>query len=186
MEVIRAVPGVRSRLPVSTTIEEARASLHLARLNFRRDLAAGGKGLQDVLVPLLRPDAPESYATIACRLAKADGQKTRVHLAYYLEIPRHLPLNSPLAEEEQAAAYALAAAEKLVRREGLTAMTHVARTRDTGDEIVSQAAAIPANLVILSFAAASEMQDDFTHRVARVVMDRAPCEVILNKLARSG
>jgi anti-anti-sigma regulatory factor len=84
MEILQGVPGVRSRLPISATIEEARASLHLARTNAGRGLESGGRALQDILVPLLRADNPETATMLACRLAKAEGQKTRVHLAYFL------------------------------------------------------------------------------------------------------
>jgi anti-anti-sigma regulatory factor len=143
MDVVKSVPGVRSRLPISDTIEAARASLHLAR---------------------------------------ADGQKTRVHLAYFLEVPRQMPINAPLPEQESLARATLEAAEKWVRREGLTAVAHVARTRDAGDEIVHLAGVVHANIIILATAAEGEPCEDFLTRIAKVVLDRAPCEVILNKL----
>lgn len=184
MEVIRAVPGVRSRLPISATVEEARASLRLARPS--AGLEAGGRALQDILVPLLRADTPETTTMLACRLAKADGQKTRVHLAYFLEVPRHLPLSAPLPEDERVAAGTLEAADIWVRREGLTAVTHVARTRDAGEEIVQLAGTVHANMIVLSLAAEGDAVDDFTRQVAHTVLDRAPCEVILNKLRPSG
>jgi hypothetical protein len=145
-------------------------------------MEAGGRQLQDVLVPLMQADTPETATMLACRLAKADGQKARVHLAYFLEVPRQLPLNAPLPEEEMAAAQTLEAAEKWVRREGLTAVTHVARTRDTGEEIVHQAGVVHANMVVLSIPPEGDTPDDFTRRIAHTVLDRAPCEVILNKM----
>ena len=114
MEVIRAVPGVRSRLPVAATIEEARASLSLSRPGGGR-ATAGGDAPQSILVPLLRPDDPHAAAALACRLARADTtHKSRLHLVYVLEVPRHLPLAAPLPEEEaEAPAGRLAAADPL-------------------------------------------------------------------------
>jgi anti-anti-sigma regulatory factor len=182
MDVVKSVPGVRSRLPISDTIEAARASLHLARAGAHRDTGTGGRQLQDILVPLMQADTPETATMLACRLARADGQKTRVHLAYFLEVPRQMPINAPLPEQESLARATLEAAEKWVRREGLTAVAHVARTRDAGDEIVHLAGVVHANIIILATAAEGEPCEDFLTRIAKVVLDRAPCEVILNKL----
>ncbi len=99
MEVIRAVPGVRSRLPVTATLEEARASLNLGGPGIAR-ATVGNRPPPEILVPFLSPHNAEAATALACRLAKADtgaGQKARLHLAYVLEVPRNLPLTSPLA-----------------------------------------------------------------------------------------
>ncbi len=185
MDVVRAVPGVRSRLPVTATLEEARASLKLSGPNGTR--ATGGANTpQNILVPLLRPDHTDAASTLACRLAKAaskaDGsQKSRLHVAYILEVPRHLPLTAPLPEEEALASRALAAAA--ARCEGVTAEPVVTRTRDAGEEIVSQATALEASLIVLAYQPSDDPDDTFMQRVTRTVIDRAPCEVILNKQA---
>lgn len=185
MEVVRTVPGVRSRLPIAATLEEARASLRLARTGAGRGAETGGRALQDILVPLLRTDATETATMLACRLARAGGQKTHLHLAYIFEVPRQLPLNAPLPEEETEAAKTLEAAERWVRSEGLKPVTHVTRTRDLGEEIVHQAGLLHANIIVLSCGEAGEACEEFMTRVARPVLDHAPCEVILNKLPSS-
>ncbi len=182
MDVIKATPGVRSRLPIADTLAEARASLRLATAGASSTAAAGRRALQDILVPLLRADTPETVAMLACRLARADGQGTRVHLAYILEVSRQLPLTAPLPEEETVASQTLDAAEKWVRGEGLTAVTHVMRARDAGEEIVRQAELLHANVIVLSRTDSSHIGEDDMSRVARMVLDRAPCEVILNRL----
>ena len=181
MEGLRAVPGIRSRLPIAATIEEARSSLRLARPG----ALPGGKSrrpLQDILVPLLRSDTPETSTLLACRLAKADGHTTRLHLAYILEVSRQLPLAAPLPEEEAIASRSLEAAEAWVHREGLHAVPHVLRARDAGEEIVHQASLLNASIIILSRCPSSGSEDEFMTRITRTVMERAPCEVILNKL----
>ncbi len=188
LESIRAVPGVRSRLPVTATLEEARASLKLCGANGTR--ANGGANTpQNILVPLLRPDHTEAASALACRLAKAASgvrtQKSRLHLAYILEVPRHLPLTAPLPEEEARASQALAAATDAARCEGVTANPIVTRTRDAGEEIVAQAAALEASLIVLAYQNSDDPADTLMQRVSRTVIDRAPCEVILNKQAAS-
>jgi hypothetical protein len=165
MEVLRSVPGVRSRLPISDTLEEARASLRLTGAALVRQAYT-----------------PDLTTMLACRLAGADGRKARIHLAYILEVPRQLPLNAPLPEAESAAEKTLASAEKWVRADGLLPVTHVARTRDAGEEIVHQAVLLHANVIVLNCGVSGEACQEFMNRVARPVLNHAPCEVILNKL----
>lgn len=182
MEVVRVVPGVRSRLPIAETLEAARNSLRLARTGSGQAQDSGvGRVLQDILVPLLQGDTPETATILACHLGRASGQKTQIHLAYIFEVPRQLPLNAPLPEEEIQASETLAAAENWVRREGLLPLAHVARARDVGDEIVHQAGLLKANIIVLSCGAAGQSSEDFMARVGRPVLDHAPCEVILSK-----
>ena len=183
MEVIRAVPGVRSRLPVAASIEEARASLSLSKPGTGR-ATVGGTAPQTILVPLLRPDDPQAASGLACRLARADAaHKSRLHLAYVLEVPRHLPLAAPLPEEEAAAARTLDAAAACARSQGVTVELHVTRARDAGEEIVQQAASLGASLIVLTYLPSGDPSDTLMERVTRTIIDRAPCEVVLNKQA---
>ncbi len=181
MEVVRAVPGVRSRLPVAATVEEARASLNLCGPGGSRAVA-GSNAPQNILVPLLRPDNPQAASGLACRLARADpAHKSRLHLAYVLEVPRHLPLAAPLPEEEAAAARTLEMAASAVRGEGVTAEPQVTRARDAGEEIVHQAEVLSASLIVLAYLPSGDPSDTLMARVTRTILDRAPCEVVLNK-----
>ena len=180
MDVIRAVPGVRSRLPVAATIEEARASLNLSKPGGGR--ATSGEAPQSILVPLLRPDDPHAAAALACRLARADPtHKSRLHLVYVLEVPRHLPLAAPLPEEEAEAAKTLAAATHCIQGMGVTVEPRVTRARDAGEEIVTQAASLGASLIVLTYLPSDDPSDTLMTRVTRTVLDRAPCEVVLDK-----
>ena len=184
MEAIRAVPGVRSRLPVAGSLDEGRASLALFRSGAVRP-SGRGRTLQNILVPLLRADNPETTATLACRLAKPEGQTANLHLTYILEVPRHLPLNAPLPEEEATAGGVLDAVEAWVRAQGLTPVPHVRRARDAGEEIVHQAEELGVNIIVLAYAHTSDSDDEPIRRVVRTVLDRAPCEVVLNKVPAS-
>ena len=183
VECTRSVPGVRSRLPVTATLEEARASLKLSGPGGSR-ATSGSNAPQNILVPFLRPDNPEAAGALACKLAKADAsQKPRLHLAYVLEVPRHLPLAAPLPEEEAEASRTLELAAGAARCEGVTADKHVTRTRDAGEEIVQQAKVLEASLIVLTYLPSDDPSDDLMKRVTRTVLERAPCEVVLNKQA---
>lgn len=182
METIRAVPGVRSRLPIAETIEDARKSLSLAGSR-RIQQQSSRRQLQDVVVPLIGNTAPETATALACRLAKSDDQKPRIHLVYVLEVPRVLTLTAPLPEEEAVASRIIEGAEAIVRREGLTPVTYVNRARDAGDEIVHQAQQIGANIIVLAYLPSDQTDSDIMERVAAALLGHAPCEVILNKVA---
>lgn len=179
LATLKAIPGLRSRLPTAATLEEARASLHTphstAVQNSRRPL-------HDILVPILN-DVPSNHAiALACRIAKADGLKACIHLAYILEVPRALPLTAPLPEEEARACALLDTAEKLVKREGLNSSPKVCRGRDAGEEIVNQSQTLSANMIVLSYQQQAGVSDDLLIKVGRTVLDRSNCEVILNKV----
>ena len=180
MECIRSTPGVRSRLPVTATLEEARASLKLSGPGGLR--ASTGSRPRNILVPFLSPDRPEAAGALACRLAKADpSQKSSLHLTYILEVPRHLPLSAPLPEEEAAATRTLDAAAAAVRCEGVLGEPRVTRARDAGEEIVHQAETLGASVIVLAYRPSDDPSDTLMERVTRTVLDRAPCEVVLNK-----
>ena len=180
MDVVKTVPGVRSRLPIAATLEEARASLSLARSTAAPPGPAGARAIQSILVPLLRGDGSDAIS-LACLLAKGNRDKARLHLAYVLEVPRHLPLTAPLPEEEAAAARALETAEKAIRREGLTVTPHVRRARDAGEDIVLHAEELAVGLIVLAYLPVEDPADDLMRRAVRTVFERAPCEVVLNK-----
>jgi nucleotide-binding universal stress UspA family protein len=180
MAAVRAVPGLRSRLPVASSMEAARASLALFRPGTVPETGRR-RTLQNILVPLLGTDDPATAATLACRLAKPDGDAAHLHLAYILEVPRHLPLTAPLPEEEAQAGLILDAAEKWVRKQNLTPIPHVRRARDAGEEIVHQAEQLGANMIVLAYAPTG-VPDDPMLRTLRTLLDRAPCEVVLNKV----
>ena len=135
-------------------------------------------------MPLLGTDRPEAVGALASRLAKAEpGQKSRLHLSYVLEVPRHLPLTAPLPEEEAEAARTLSAAAAAAQGEGITAEQVVTRARDAGEEIVNQAEVLSASLIVLAYLPSEDPSDTFMARVSRTVLERAPCEVVLNKQA---
>lgn len=179
METIRAVPGVRSRLPIAETIDDARSSL-LLDVSKRGKPVAGRRQLQDIVVPLIGDHSPVTATALACRLARSEAQKPRIHLIYVLEVPRILTLTAPLPEEEGVASRIMEGAEAIVRREGLMAVTYVSRARDAGEEIVQQAREVGANIIVLAYEPDGE--GDIMDRVAKTLISRAHCEVILNKM----
>jgi len=57
----------------------------------------------------------------------------------------------------------------------------VTRARDAGEEIITQASALSASLIVLGYQPGDDPDDNRMKQITRIVFDRAPCEVILNK-----
>jgi nucleotide-binding universal stress UspA family protein len=120
LEIGKTVPGVRSQLPIASTVEEARSSLELGELTPRR-----GKARVAAVVPIVGNWRRAVYFAdkLAC------GENCEVHLVDLIKVPRTLPLGSPLPEREAAGQARLEEAQGLVRKTGLKSFSHVERVR---------------------------------------------------------
>ncbi|HEY3266157.1 MAG TPA: universal stress protein [Armatimonadota bacterium] len=172
LATLKTVPGLRSRLPISANVDEARRSMQISGTT---DVTtAGGRG---ILVPLLFPAAAEHAASTACRLGRE--AKSDIHLAYLLSVPRTMPLNTPLPEEEARAQALLDACEAVVKRYGLRAFRHIQRSRDRNEAVLHLVEALKISTLILSRPPdADRGGEDPTETVLR----RAQCEVIIDQM----
>jgi nucleotide-binding universal stress UspA family protein/anti-anti-sigma regulatory factor len=183
VQAVRQVPGIRSQLPIAESVEDARKSLHFEGTRRAAPQAPARRALSDILVPLIGDVSPDLATLLARHLANAEGNKVRIHLVSVLEVPRVLPLNAPLPDEEEAASLLMEGALAIMRKEGVTAVTHVTRARDAGDEIVNQARELNANMIVLAYAPMADVVDETGARVIGTLMSHAPCEVVINRAA---
>ena len=148
LAVCNMVPGVRSQLPIAESVEAARASLRV----HHRPLAPStvidpARRCASILVPLLA-DLDLTYgATLAARLTRAS--KGEVHLVYFLEVARTLPLNAPLPDAEKQAQDTLLLAVPLARQYNVTAAEHVERVRDATEGILAAVKTLQADTIVL-------------------------------------
>ena len=183
LAVCNTVPGVRSQLPIAESVEAARASL---RVHHRPlgPTAVGDPARRgaSILVPLLA-DLDLTYgATLAARLVRAG--RGEVHLVYFLEVARTLPLNAPLPEAEKAAQDTLMLAVPLARQYNVTAAEHVERVRDATEGILAAVKTLQADTVVLgatSEPVGAEGHDKF-HHIVDTLLHRAPVEVVIGRL----
>jgi hypothetical protein len=197
LNVIKTVPGVRSQVPVVATVDEGRESLLLARQTEQKASKRSNPAAPQpkvVLVALTRwtNDAPGAVA-LASQLGSwthhvDTRNKKRVcpnlNLTYFLEVPRAMPVSAPCAEEERVARQKFEEVTQGIRSLGIEFQTHVARTRDIGDEVAARARAIDAELVVLSLPADSDGETDIVATID-VILQRAPCEVVLHRPKRT-
>lgn len=179
LSVIRCVPGVRSQLPIADSVEDARASLELSGASpgstAERQPYADG-----IVVPLLPQLDVEHALSIAGRLARE--ARAPVHLVYLLEVARHLPLTTPLPEEEAAANRMMCQAMDSARKQNLLATTHLERVRGVDDGLLQILRNYRAAHVVLG-AFADHVGEEGFHELVDVLLHRAPCAVLIGRKA---
>jgi anti-anti-sigma regulatory factor len=170
---LKSVPGLRSRLPISSTVDEARRSLQAGGL---ADTTGAVEGT-GTLVPLLYADAAEHATATACRLGRE--AKSDIHLAYMLTVPRTMPLNTPLPEAEEEAQRILDASEAVVRKYGLKSFRHIQRSRDRNEGVLQMVDSLKIKTLVLSRPPGERRTDD---DASEAVLRRAQCEVIIDQM----
>lgn len=158
----------------------------------RRDAAAvlPAKPYHCVLMPTMRAQGFGSEAvTLACQLASpgAGNGRTTVVLSYVIEVPRSLPLDASLPEEEAEAERVLQQAAEDVRQCGLKPVTQVRKTRSATEETLRAVEAEKADLLVLTptTLVGDDEEDSLgssgsgSGEIAAELARRAPCEVVL-------
>lgn len=173
LATLRAVPGLRSRLPIAATVDEARRSLQMGG---RADTSAAVEGT-GILVPLLYPETVSHATTTACRLGK--DSRADIHLAYLLVVPRNMPLNTPRPEAEAEAGRMLDMGEAICKRFGLRSFRHLHRVRDRNEGVIQLVDSLKIMTLVLSRPPdRGHDAEDAVEQVAR----RAHCAVIIDQM----
>lgn len=171
---LKSVPGLRSRLPIAATVDEARKSLLTGG---RADTSTAIEGT-GILVPLINPAAAVHATGTACKLGR--DSKADIHLVFLLTVPRTMPLNTPLPDAEDEAQKLLDSCEAVVRRFGLKCFRHIQRTRDRNEGVLQMVEALKIRTLILSRVCANDRADD--DDASEAVLRRARCEVIIDQM----
>ncbi len=140
----------------------------------RRSVAA----LQRILVPVSGRTASERAVELACRLGEA--QKAEIVLAYIIEVPFTLSLNTPVPQEEAKGKEALRTARFIVEQHGLLARTHIVPHRYAWDGILRLTQQEQADAIVMGVGAGGPAAE--IGHTTQEVLRRARCEVILDKL----
>lgn len=152
MEILKTVPDVRSQLPIASSVEEARHSLDLLiqEASVKPRKRAVVENATKLLVCLytgtsIRED--NAAMSVASRIAEA--APTEVHLVCLLLVPRNLPLQSPMHEQEDSAAAAVERAKKFFQARDVVHHARVERTRDVASGLVEALAETDAPEIVL-------------------------------------
>lgn len=176
MQVLRAVPGAGSQLPVAKTIDEARRSLELQGVHPSEPEV---KPERVILVPVVEMLDWEHGITLACRLAA--GLHSELHLVYLLEVPLSQPVGAALPEAEAAAKEALKRARTLARECGIPTVAHVERTREVGAGIIQAAKDLQADVIVAGVRPSGNGGDPRLDRTLSTLLQKAECEVVIDR-----
>jgi nucleotide-binding universal stress UspA family protein len=151
--------------PVSPEVAKARRSID---------------AVKRILVPTLGMAYSERGVELACRLGLE--QKAEIILVYVLEVPRTIPLGTPLPEAEAKAQESLSRAQAIVKLHGLSATPRLERAREVVEGIIRVAKDFDVDLIVLGIRPRVSAAEDILGRTSDALLRRAPCEVVVTKL----
>jgi len=136
-------------------------------------------GIKRILVPTRGAEHDERAVELACRLGQEQG--SQIILAYVLEIPLTLSLNTPLPAEEEQAARAMQRSVEIVKLHNLEAVPRVERDRQAGRGILRTARDLDVDLVVIGMNPARSHFADPLGRTTETLLRNANFEVIVDK-----
>ncbi|HUL36791.1 MAG TPA: universal stress protein [Thermodesulfobacteriota bacterium] len=152
-------------------------AIPLAAAKARRAVGA----IKKILVPTSGTLYSERGIELACRLG--EEQKAEIYLVNVIEVPRTLPLEAPMPEAETRAGEVIKRGEEIVTLRGLPVRGEVKRGRVAGEEIIRAAKDWEADLIVMGIRSEIRMAQEILGRSSDLVLRRAPCEVIVDKLS---
>jgi len=136
-------------------------------------------GIKRILVPTRGAEHDERAVELACRLGQEQGSE--IVLAYVLEIPLTLSLNTPLPEEEARAQRAMERSVEIVKLHNLEAIPRVERDRQAGRGILRTARDLAVDLVVIGMNPARSHFADPLGRTTETLLRNADFEVVVDK-----
>jgi len=152
-------------------------AIPLAAAKARRAVGA----IKKILVPTSGTAYSERGIELACRLG--EEQKAEIYLVTVLEVPRTLPLEAPMPEAEAKADEIIKRGESIVTLRGLQAKGEVRRGRMAGEEIIRAARDWEADLIVMGTRTEIRRAQEILGRTSDLILRRAPCEVIVDRLS---
>ncbi len=140
--------------------------------------------LKRILVPTVGEAYSEKGVELACRLGRE--QNADILLTYVIEVPFTLPLGAPLERADARAKEALERAEGVVTRHRLRYAKKVERARQAADGIVRVAKDEGVDMIVVSLPPSGRREGKVFGRTTEVLLRRAPCELVINKLPAKG
>jgi nucleotide-binding universal stress UspA family protein len=130
-----------------------------------------------VLVPIGEAFPAGSALEVACRLGRErDGQ---IVLLYLFALPATLPIDARLPQQEAAGRQALRAAGDLVRASHLPLKAYLLPSRSFADTILRVAEHEDVDVIVVGIGQRRRLPGDAVGATGRVLLGRAPCEVVL-------
>jgi APA family basic amino acid/polyamine antiporter len=130
-----------------------------------------------ILVPMKLGLIGEEMVATAISLAQEDG--STVHALHVIPVPLSLPLDAPVAAEEQRATASIEEAQLLGEDYGVAVEGSVVRARSIGPAIVEEAERLDAGVILLGSSPRWRRQSRFFSPTVEYVLRKASCEVLV-------
>jgi len=131
-----------------------------------------------ILVPVVGTRLSDEMMVLGCQLAADKG--ATIDAVYVVEVPMHLPLDAPLAEERLRGRQVLDAAMAVAREFSVEAWPHLVTARQSGRAIVDTADEWHADVVIVGAVKKRRVDDRLFGDSVTYVLRHAPGEVLVN------
>jgi APA family basic amino acid/polyamine antiporter len=131
-----------------------------------------------ILVPVVGTRLSDEMMVLGCQLAAEKG--ATIDVVYVVEVPMHLPLDAPLAEERLRGQQVLDAAMAVAREFSVEAWPHLVTARQSGRAIVDKAEEWNADVVIVGAVKKRRVDDRLFGDSVTYVLRHAPGEVLVN------
>ncbi len=138
------------------------------------------EALKNILVPTQGMAYSERGVELACRLGTV--QNATLIFAYVIEVPRTLPLNAEMEDEDKHAKEAISHADELAALHKMKNKSLIVRSRSAGEEIVKLAKEQNADVIVMGIKQHIGLKENILGRTSDIVLRKAPCEVIIDKL----
>jgi APA family basic amino acid/polyamine antiporter len=131
-----------------------------------------------ILVPVVGTRLSDEMMVLGCQLAAEKG--ATIDAVYVVEVPMHLPLDAPLAEERLHGRQVLDAAMAVAREFSVEAWPHLVTARQSGRAIVDKAEEWNADVIIVGAVKKRRVDDRLFGDAVTYVLRHAPGEVLVN------
>jgi nucleotide-binding universal stress UspA family protein len=138
----------------------------------------GVSALKRILVPVKGTTYSDRAVELACRLGAE--QQAELILAYVIEVPLSLPLNTPLDQEQKKAEESVGRAVDLVKLHNLKPIPIIKRDREVGRGVLSVVNDYDADLVVIGLNPRRVAAGDSVGRGIETILRRAGIEVIID------
>jgi len=138
------------------------------------------EAIKRILVPTIGNVFAGREVELACRLGQE--QKAEILLAYLLEVPRTLPLDASMPEEETKAREALELARTIVDLHGLPSTMELLRARVAGEKIAQTAHEKEVDMIVVGMRPGMGLAHEAFVRTVDVLMRKAPCELLIDRV----
>lgn len=134
-----------------------------------------------IIVPILDLYYSERAVELACRLGRL--QNAALVLAYIIEVPRLLTLDSPLPSDiEGRIKEALEHAKRIADRHGIKSITDTIRAREASEGIRKAVHGYRGDMIVLGIQITKEKPPTLFTRTVEALLRQPPCEVIIDSV----